>query len=97
LPADYSLAIYAATSRTLDATAVLIGSIHVRKGLGIGASVTRSIPLTIPANLTAGKYILLAAAGLPGHLVQFTSLHGVFTVPLPAVSQAHEAKDPAVV
>jgi len=90
LPANYSLAVYAATSRTLDSSAVLIGSIRVRKGLGIGASVTRFIPLTIPASLSAGQYILLAAAGVPGRLVQFTSLHGVFSVPLADVSQARE-------
>lgn len=80
LPAPDSVAVYASKSRALDSSAVLLGSVRVRNPLAAGASEEVSIPITISAELAAGQYHLIAAAGPPHQLTQFASQRHTFTV-----------------
>ena len=60
---------------------MLLGSVRIRGTLVSGASDSVRIPVTIPADLPAGPYHLIAAAGPPGQLVEFAAQRRVLTIP----------------
>jgi hypothetical protein len=75
-----TVAIYASTHRTLDGSAVLLGIERVRRTLVAGNSEQVSVPFSLPADLPAGQYHLITAAGPRGQLVQFASTRRTFTI-----------------
>ena len=92
LPGPDSVAIYASTSRTLDGSAVLLGSERVRRTLIAGVKERVSVPISIPGDLLGGRYHLIAAAGPAGQLVQFASTRKTFALgPVPVTSRPDAA------
>jgi hypothetical protein len=72
LNGPYEANVYASTTRSLDSSSILLGSIKEKRSLPAGASITADIPLTIPAGTPSGQYHLILAAG-PRHGVAFVS------------------------
>ena len=92
LPGPDSVAIYASTSRTLDGSAVLLGSERLRRTLIAGAKEQVSVSISIPRDLPAGQYHLIAAAGPAGQLVQFASTRRTFALaPVPVTARPDAA------